>query len=216
VPAAGVPVTMQPCVTPVPPRQRWYYNAYGNYEVAKATGNNGNGNGNNGNNGNGNGNNGNGNGNGNCSPRPAETGTAYVDGVVLEVSYLPPGFEQHRCTTGASSCEIVHKGKNATSFIRGTVYAPTAAIFADVRNDNLTVFGRGVIARTIAADASVSSKQRNAAFQVPGASGQRVVLFEARVGGKPRLRAKVRYTDVKDGTGLPGAQVNVLSWVVLR
>ncbi|WP_433303978.1 ricin-type beta-trefoil lectin domain protein [Actinoplanes sp. CA-030573] len=39
VPAPGAKVTMQPCVTPiVPPNQRWYYNNYGNYELAAATG----------------------------------------------------------------------------------------------------------------------------------------------------------------------------------
>jgi hypothetical protein len=38
VPAAGLKVTMQACASPVPPSQRWYYNTYGNYELAGLTG----------------------------------------------------------------------------------------------------------------------------------------------------------------------------------
>ena len=37
-PAAGIQITMQPCVVPVPPRQRWYYTTYRNYELARSTG----------------------------------------------------------------------------------------------------------------------------------------------------------------------------------
>ncbi|MCU1379774.1 MAG: hypothetical protein JWN29_2757, partial [Acidimicrobiales bacterium] len=151
----------------------------------------------------------------NCTPQAAESASAYVDGVVLEVSYIPPGFESHRCMVGFSSCEILYKDRSATSFFRGTIYTPTGAIFADVHNFDETVFGRGVIARTIATNASASSHQDNAAFQVPGLTGTRVVLFEASVGGRAKLRAKVRYTDTTNGTGLPGYLVKVLSWVVL-
>jgi hypothetical protein len=37
-PAAGTVIKTQPCVTPVPVRQRWYYNAYANIELASSTG----------------------------------------------------------------------------------------------------------------------------------------------------------------------------------
>jgi hypothetical protein len=37
-PAAGTKITMQPCVTPVPPQQRWYYNSFRNVEMASSTG----------------------------------------------------------------------------------------------------------------------------------------------------------------------------------
>jgi hypothetical protein len=37
-PAAGVQITMQTCVSPVPPRQRWYYTSSANFEMASSTG----------------------------------------------------------------------------------------------------------------------------------------------------------------------------------
>jgi hypothetical protein len=37
-PTAGVAITMQTCVTPVPARQRWYYTSSANFELATATG----------------------------------------------------------------------------------------------------------------------------------------------------------------------------------
>lgn len=37
VPVAGAKVTMQPCASLVPARQRWYYNAFGNYELAQVS-----------------------------------------------------------------------------------------------------------------------------------------------------------------------------------
>ncbi|GGQ85450.1 hypothetical protein GCM10010166_64740 [Couchioplanes caeruleus subsp. azureus] len=38
LPVAGVKVTTQPCLSPPPMRQRWYYNEFGNYEMARAKG----------------------------------------------------------------------------------------------------------------------------------------------------------------------------------
>jgi hypothetical protein len=35
---AGLKLVVQPCVSPVPVRQRWYYNAYRNFELAASTG----------------------------------------------------------------------------------------------------------------------------------------------------------------------------------
>jgi len=37
-PAAGVPLTMQPCEFPIPARQRWYHNNHYNFELASSTG----------------------------------------------------------------------------------------------------------------------------------------------------------------------------------
>jgi hypothetical protein len=37
-PTAGAALTVQQCVTPIPARQRWYYNAFRNFELAVSTG----------------------------------------------------------------------------------------------------------------------------------------------------------------------------------
>lgn len=153
----------------------------------------------------------------NCTPTPpiAETATVSVDAIVLKVTYTSPGFEAHRCatTTTPPSCSILETKTNPTAYFQGTFYAPTAKVSVNIHNNGETVFARGIIARMIDGDASASSKQTSAPFQLPGTSGTRVVLFTAYIDGKPRLRAKVTYDD----TGaLPGRSVTINDWAVIR
>jgi hypothetical protein len=127
-----------------------------------------------------------------CTPSVAETATASLDAVILET------------------------GNNPQAIFSGTVYAPTGRLDIQVHNSGDVEFQRGVIARTIDADASASMKQSDSPFSLPGLVNIRRVLFEATVGGDPRLRALVQFTDKKNGVAHPGYVADVLNWVVLH
>lgn len=155
----------------------------------------------------------------NCTP--AETATASVDAITLRVRYTPPALEGHRCPTAEPDCKVLETLTNPTALFHGTFYAPTARVAVNVHNGGLTVFERGIIARTIVGDVSSSSKQDTAPFQLPGANRSRTVILTASVNGTARLRAKVKFTDSKydpaaaKWRALPGYKVDVLDWAYL-
>jgi hypothetical protein len=160
---------------------------------------------------------------------PNQDATVSVDAIVLRVTYLAPGFEPHRCATLPAAnqpptCSLLSDKNNPTIAVQGTAYAPSAAIRVSVHNKGETLFRRGVIARHIEVSVSNSSKQDDSPFQLAATTASRQVLFTASVGGVPKLRAHVRYTDIdtkgtsdpSDDVALPGFKVEILDWVVLR
>jgi hypothetical protein len=151
---------------------------------------------------------------------------AHLDDVVFTVGYSAPAFEGMRCPTGRSGCAIpvLLTDNKAEPVIHGTVYAPTAYLNVDLHNKTTNLFTRGVIARTITAQASASFKQLASPFQLPsGSPPVRLVLFTVsrQDPRKVLLRAKVQYMDFAiDGSGahraFPGRATNILNWSVLR
>jgi hypothetical protein len=144
-----------------------------------------------------------------------------LDGIELVVKYLPPAFEAVRCPTAVATCSMVTSTVNLNLFFRGTVFAPSGTLDLTVHNNDTTIFGRGVIAKTLKVDNSSSSKQTDSPFQLPNASTNRTVLFTGKVDGTAKIRALVKYQDfVTDASGLtssyPGYRVTVLNWSVLR
>jgi hypothetical protein len=155
----------------------------------------------------------------------AAADTANLDGIVLEITYLAAGFQSHACS---GTCDLLTVGGNGFAVFHGTFYTPTASLNVKVHNgqpgDGEVAFERGLIARSVVADTINSSKQTSAPFQLPGLTNRRVVLFEAYLNsdGNPgtspgasdlRLRAKVQFDD---SDGLPGRNVKVLDWAVIR
>lgn len=163
----------------------------------------------------------------NCKPQTVETATSTVDGVQLEVKYIPPALETTRCLAGGSSpCNIVTNKVDDTVFLHGTVYTPQSILEVAVHNYSSTVFERGVIAYSLIAHVSASTKQTLPPFQLPGPQKQRYVRFTAQSQEpdgtwKTRLIAYVHYIDVLNRpnnktTVAPGHRVKVLEWTVVR
>lgn len=146
--------------------------------------------------------------------------TDSFDGMELSVTYVPVGFEQHRCPTGASDCSIITSTVDQNLFFHGTVYVPSAGLNLKVHNKDTTIFDRGIVARTMTANISASSKQEDSPFQIPRATTGRSVLFVARVDGVDKLRALVSFQDFVTSAGtssaFPGYKVTVQKWSVIR
>lgn len=149
-------------------------------------------------------------GTGNDTVCPAQTAEAQLDALVVEVKYVPPGFNALNCPGG---CKFLTTTNNPGMIFRGTVYTPTASYDVSLQNGSEQLFQRGLIAWDVIAHLSPSSNQTASPFQLPGFQQRRLVLFEASVGSDVRLRAKVEYSD-DDAT--PGREVEVLDWVVVR
>jgi hypothetical protein len=145
------------------------------------------------------------------------TWTASLDGVRLHVKQSSPGYRGTSCLT---TCPLLQSSVNLNLYFRGTVYAPDNYLDITVHNTDDTIFGRGVVARSLHVNVSASSKQTDAPFQLPKSTTGREVLFTARIGGVAYLRALVQYVDFDLSTGtelaFPGRKVVIKSWVVLR
>jgi hypothetical protein len=144
-----------------------------------------------------------------------------LDGVQLVVKYVAPAFEATRCPTGVPTCALLMSTVSLNLFFRGTVYAPTDELDLNVHNKDTSIFGRGVIARSLLVDVSSSSKQTDSPFQLPKTTTARKVLLVGKVNGVPKIRALVTFQDyapLASGTTavFPGYQVTIDKWSVLR
>lgn len=147
--------------------------------------------------------------------------TDNVDGAELFVTYIVPGFEATTCPTTELDCSVLASKVDLDVVFHGTVYTPTARLFLELNNKDTNLFERGVVARTMTANASSSFKQTDSPFQLPNKTVFRQVLFVASVDGVDKLRALVEYQDFKPDTAgepvaFPGYAVKVLKWSVLR
>jgi hypothetical protein len=163
---------------------------------------------------------------------PAQTATSSVDGVQLEVSYVPPALEPIRCAGSltfpvTTPCNILTNKVDDTLFLHGTIYTPTSILEAAVHNYSSTVFERGVIADSLIAHLSSSAKQTLPPFQLPKGGKDRTVQFTAwtlkpdGTRDRKRLVVLVHYVDFIAMPGSktlasPGHSVQVLKWTVLR
>lgn len=155
-----------------------------------------------------------------------KSASAQYDGVRLEVTYSPPGFQAlSGCIVaqpylGSGTCALINNdGSNSTFALQGTVYAPTAAVDVNIPNNATQILGRGAVVRVLDVGMPGSVIPGQYVIQVPAGSddttlSNRKVLLTASIGGVARLRALVEFDD---GGGLtPGQSVKVLSWSVLR
>jgi len=149
--------------------------------------------------------------------------TVYVDGVTIALSYTIPRIT---ATSGcavvapyvpgsATSCAVLRAtgGPTARLAVKGTVYAPLAAVDLSVTGQLNAVTQRGIVARTVQLGLTSGAGYGGPTVAMPG-SLDRDVLLTALVAGVPVLRADVK---IADGAGYtPGATVTVTRWSVLR
>lgn len=159
----------------------------------------------------------------------ARSFSALLDAVVLEVNYTPPSppptaylRAQSGCVTlqapatkygDAGTCALISTGGSAADVsIRGTVYAPLAALDIHLVSATHQVFGRGVIVRHLTSNVTSSFSCVGDScypFQLPAPSvAVGDVVFIATLDGKTRLRALVRF----NGAAAP----TVKSWSVVN
>ncbi len=161
------------------------------------------------------------------SAQPAETASAHLDGVRLEVTYVAPALEPTTCPAGVARCTLLQNTVEGSVFLHGTVYTPRSDLELAVRGYRTSVFERGVISAGLVVHVSASTTQALPPFQLPNKDTSRVVLFTASalepdgVTWKPRLYARVKYVDSiprpgGTATARPGADVRVLEWTVAR
>jgi hypothetical protein len=154
--------------------------------------------------------------------------TDSLDGVVINVTYTPPGF------TAESGCILTHpyagtcalvttSGAQTGLALQGTLYAPAAAVDLAQTNRSNQVAGRGIIARHIALSVTPSTSclpNCPAMVSLPAAGpttyADRTVLFSVYPNGSanPSLRVSVTFQD--GGGTTPGSAVTITSWSVLH
>jgi len=154
--------------------------------------------------------------------------TDSLDGVVINVTYTPPGF------TAESGCILTHpyagtcalvttSGAQTGLALQGTLYAPAAAVDLAQTNRSNQVAGRGIIARHIALSVTPSTSclpNCPAMVTLPAAGpttyADRTVLFSVYPNGSanPSLRVTVTFQD--GGGATPGSAVTITSWSVLH
>jgi hypothetical protein len=146
-----------------------------------------------------------------------------IDGMTIALSYMIPRIT---ATSGcavaipyaplsATSCAVLRAtgGPTARLAVKGTVYAPLAAVDLSVTGQLNAVTQRGIVARTVQLGLTSGAGYGGPTIAMPG-SADRDVLLTALVGGVPVLRADVK---IADGSGFtPGATVSVTRWSVLR
>ena len=153
---------------------------------------------------------------------------SYVDGVRLEVTYTIPGLRgtdtdltgaaaPTNCTITvaypAAGCAVFRGSGSAQLAIKGTIYAPLAAIDLSTTGQTNAATQRGVIARTLQVGLTRGGTYAGPLIAMPG-SANRTVLLTANIAGAPRLRAEVTIDDLL-GAG-PGTSVTLNSWIVIR
>lgn len=160
-------------------------------------------------------------------------GTAYsssLDGVSLVVTYtlVVPEVPRFRALNGCirvapyvqsanasgvivptDPCALITTaGSNASMAVKGTIYAPNAALDIQLVRASYQVFGRGIIVRSLRSNVTASSTCDDVPppndeacypFQLPTTvttTGD--VLFVATLDGRTRLRALVRFPSAAD------------------
>lgn len=146
--------------------------------------------------------------------RPNSSGptTMRLDGVELEVTYIPPGLRAQ--DLGVKAVEMtVGGGNKATLRVWGSVYLPRAEVELDLKNKNEAVFARGAVLLALTVS-NVPTAQTEATFGLPGGGTftNRVVDLVARIDTTPTLRARIEFLDVPAA----GTQVFARAWDALH
>jgi len=151
-----------------------------------------------------------------------------LDGVVINVTYTPPGF------TAESGCILSHpysgtcalvttSGAQTGLALQGTLYAPAAAVDLAQTNRSNQVAARGIIARHIGLSVTPSTSclpSCPAMISLPSGGpttyADRTVLFTVYPNGSsnPSLRVTVTFQD--GGGATPGSALTINSWSVLH
>ena len=149
-------------------------------------------------------------------------GKVSVDALQLVVTYQAPAFRAlGGCLaavplTASGACALLSTAGSQTSLaLKGSVYAPTAALDINLTNQSSQVFSRGVVARALYISVTSSSAYTGPTIGLPddaGAAADRDVVLTAVVDGVVRLREQVHFDDAT----APGATADVKQWSVRR
>jgi hypothetical protein len=149
---------------------------------------------------------------------------SYFNGAALDIGYTIDGIKATSPTgcmaatpylpSTNTTCAVLRgTGAAARMAIKGTIYAPLAAVDLSMTGQLNQVTQRGVVARTLQLGLTRGAGYAGALIAMPG-TANRQVLLTASIGGDERLRADVT---IDDGLGSnPGASVTVNRWSVLR
>lgn len=154
----------------------------------------------------------------------SRNGTERLDGVELVINYTAPAFRaQSGCLVAqpypSSGCAFIStNGSQSNLALKGTLYAPRAAIDLALTNVASQILGRGSISRILRLSVTPSSSFIGPTVSLPdsGSLSNREVVLTAFVEGVPRLRAHAAFADYVGGVLDPDPEVTIKSWSVLR
>ncbi|HVF74900.1 MAG TPA: hypothetical protein VM938_07610 [Acidimicrobiales bacterium] len=142
-------------------------------------------------------------------------------GCITKAPYDPPTGDPSLPIAATSPCALITTaGSNASLAVKGTIYAPAAALDIQLVGTSYQVFGRGLVVRSLRSNITSSVGACNAVpppdedrcypFQLPRGvvSAAERVLFTVKVAGVTRLRSLVRF----NGAAAPTVQ----SWNVVN
>ncbi|MDQ6946607.1 MAG: hypothetical protein M3256_10135, partial [Actinomycetota bacterium] len=115
----------------------------------------------------------------------AKVGTESLDGIVLEVSYVPPALEAlqgclvqpydpGRATP--PSCALLRASDQSSLAIGGTVYAPQAAVDLDLSDVDAPVLSRGIITASLRLKVATKPSYFGPVVALPDVQAKRAVL----------------------------------------
>ena len=128
----------------------------------------------------------------------AKVGTESLDGIVLEVTYVPPSLEAlsgclvqpydpGRATP--PSCALLKASDQGSLAIGGTVYAPTAAVDLDLKDVDAPVLNRGIIAASLRLKVVAEPSYFGPVVALPDVHAKRAVLALRPEDGEGVLQA---------------------------
>jgi hypothetical protein len=163
-----------------------------------------------------------------ATAKSGKTITDTLDGVVINVTYTPPGF------TAESGCILSHpyagtcallttSGAQTGLALQGTLYAPAAAVDLAQTNRSNQVAARGIIARHIALSVTPSTSclpscpaMVSLPSSGPATYADRTVLLTVYPNGSSNPSLRVTVTIQDGGGATPGSAVTITSWSVLH
>ncbi len=122
--------------------------------------------------------------------------TVDLDQVALTGTETPVQVRAQGCNCDALFVDNNGGGNGASAFVWGTVVLPTADVHEDFGGSTTFRLARGVIARRFTLE-NLANDPNFIPVSLPGGGiyDTRTVEFEARVGTKPKLRARVDFAD---------------------
>ena len=137
--------------------------------------------------------------------------TEQLDYVAIRANVTRAGIRAEQCPDSrCRAVDIDNGGGNGAAFVWGTVYLPTADVHEDFGGATSFKLARGVIADSVILE-GLSSSTDFIPVSLPngGIYSTRTVAFEARIGTKTKLRARVEFADPVKWPDVPA---KVLSW----
>lgn len=131
------------------------------------------------------------------APGEGKLGTASLDGIVLEVTYVPPSLQAlggclvqpyDPARAAPASCALLKASEQSSLAIGGTVYAPKAAVDLDLAGVDAPVLSRGIITASLRVKAATAPSYFGPVVALPEVHAKRAVLTLRPEGGEGVLQ----------------------------